>query len=158
MCDFYSSMDNPLTLQISFYCMYYYSYKLNRPEDEPYSRKQLKRETLKTTRKSSRTFSSEATSASPPRTISFPLSGASIGDPNAFTSTWPSSDRLPTEIWISSSLSLTSVTYMTSMMNFDNRIFSLPRSPRMFVPIYRRGWNENPDDNNNRCVQCKVGG
>ena len=67
----------------------------------------FKKETLKTTRKSclyliyaTRTmFSSVTTSASPPRTISCAVSSAAIGDPYAFTSTRPYSDRFPSKIW-----------------------------------------------------------
>ena len=37
-------MDSPLTVQISFCCMYYYSYKPKRGKDEPYSIKQNNKE------------------------------------------------------------------------------------------------------------------
>ena len=112
----------------------------------------LKKETLKTTRKSClyfiprELFSSVTTSALTPQTISCALSSAAIGDPSAFTSTWPSSHRFPSEIWKSFSHSLTSMTSTT-----DDKI-CLSRTPCLFMPISGIGWNKTPDNNNNRCA------
>jgi len=45
-------------------------------------------------------FWSVTISASPSRTISCALSSAAIGDPYAFTSTWPSSDRFASWFYV----------------------------------------------------------
>ena len=94
-------------------------------------------------------FSSVTTSASPPRTISSAISSAPIGDLYAFTSTWPSKDRSSSEMWKSSPHSPTST--------IDDKIF-LSRTRCLFMPIFVISWNETPNNNNNRCAQCKVVG